>query len=368
MAEEASTQTTLRDTIEAAVEEHVPAPEVVTTSASPSVPAQASAEPSPATPERARDAQGRFVETKEEKAERIAAKAAPAQAPVAAAPVVAAKVHPKVPSSWKKDYHDHWGKLDPSVAEYILKREGDFASGVSTYKTEYDRVKPIAEVLAQHQDSIKSLGIEPAQFVSNLANAHQALSRGTPEARLSMFMKLAQDYQVPVQQLFVRGQDGQAYFNPQVQQFQPQQQRQAPQAPDVEKLVNDRFAALEMKQTISQFAGEKDAQGNLKRPHFEKVKEDMALLLDAGKAQDLEDAYRKALRMDDELWQAEQETQRKADEAARQDQQRKAVAAARQANVSPKTATPSGAAASAKPKGLRSQLESAFDEHSASRV
>ena len=357
MAEEAA-EITLRDTIESAYESAVPetAPE-----ASPSGEPAKAAEPSTATPERARDAQGRFVETKEE----AAAKSAPAATPVATPEQVVARAHPKVPSSWKKDYHDHWGKLDPSVAEYILKREGDFASGVSTYKTEYDRVKPVAEVLAQHQDSIKSLGIPPEQFVANLANAHQSLARGTPEQKLSMFMKLAQDYQVPVQQLFARGQDGQVYFNPQVQQHQPQQRAQ--QAPDVEKLVSEKFAALELKQTISQFASEKDAGGQPKHPHFETVKADMALLLDAGKAQDLDSAYRMALRMNDELWQSEQEAKVKADEAARLQAQQRTVAAAKANVVSPKSATPASKT-STKQKGLRDQLEDSYDQVVSSRV
>lgn len=364
MAEEADTETTLRDTIEQAYETHVEAPAPTPAPvASPSAPAPVAAEPATASSERARDAQGRFVETPEEKAAAKKAAATPAEI----APAAPVRVAPKPPSSWKKDYHPQWEKLDPSLADYILQREGEYAKGVSTYKSEWENAKPLMDALTPYQASIQAMGIKPAQFVSNLASAHESLSRGTPEAKLSMFMKLAQDYQVPVQQMFVRGQDGQVYFNPQVQPHQAQQ-RQAQQAPDVAKLVRDEIAGVMSQQQIVQFAEAKDAQGNPLRPHFETVKRSMALLLEAGEAQDLEDAYRKSLRMNDELFASEQEAKSKADEAARLEANRKSVAAARAYAVSPKSATPAGKASADGKKGLRSTLESAFDEHVQSRV
>lgn len=376
MAEEAAPETTLRDTIEQAYETHVEAPATTPApAASPSEAAPAPSEPATATSERPRDEQGRFVE-------KAAAKPAEAKAPAAAPlPAEAPPVLQPIPrpSSWGKEMWPVWEKLSKGealsgqearkLAEYNAKREGDYAKGVSTYKAEFDNAKPLVEALQPHMDSIKQMGIQPAQFVSNLANAHNALSRGSPDQKLSMLMKLAQDYQIPVQNLFVRGQDGQVYFNPQVQPYQAQpQQRPAPQAQDVAQLVREEVANFTSQQAIQQFAEARDAQGNPLRPHFETVKADMALLLDAGKAQDLEDAYRKALRMNDELWQAEQDAKTKADEAARVARQQQAVAAAKASNVSPKSATPAAKTTNGGAKGLRAQLEDAFDQHTASRV
>lgn len=372
MVEEAGTQTTLRDTIEQAVEEHVPAPgPTQEPAASPSGTAQA-AEPSTATSERARDEQGRFAEKKDEPAAKAVTTS---KAPVAAAaPAAPPKRDPVTrPSSWGKDHWGLWEKLASGatltgdeayqLAQLSAKREGDYAKGVSTYKTEWENAKPLLEALTPHMESIKQLGLQPAQFVQNLAGVHQLLSRGTQEQKLSAVMKLVQDYQIPVQNLFVRGQDGQVYYNPQVQPFQAQaQQRQAPQQ-DVAELVRKEIAGVMSQQQITQFAEAKDDKGNLLRPHFDTVKADMALLLEAGKAQDLSDAYRMALRMNDELWQSEQDAKVKADEAARLDAQRKSVAAARANAISPKSATP---ASQATPKGkgsVRSAIEEAVDQH-----
>jgi len=77
-----------------------------------------------------------------------------------------------------------------------------------------------------------------------------------------------------------------------------------------------------------------------KYPHFDVVREEMAQLLELGKAQDLETAYKKAVRMNDDVWSVEQERLLKdAKQAAMKAQQ---VAKAKAAAVSPKSVTPSG--------------------------
>lgn len=364
-------QTTLRDTVAEAFDQHIPAEAPVQTAPSDGEVQKTAPEANPAAPaaERARDEKtGQFVksEARDEKKPEPPAAQAPATAPIKRDPVTR-------PSSWGKDHWPLWEKLASgatltgeeayALAQLSAKREGEFAKGVSTYKTEFDRVKPVADALAPHLETIKSLGIEPAQFVSNLAQAHRMLSSGTQEQRLGMILKIAQDNGIQLQNLFVRGQDGQVYMNPQVQPFQAQaQQRAAPQV-DVAKQVREEIAAVMGQQQIDSFAAEKDAQGNSAHPHFEAVREEMALLLDAGKAQDLKDAYQKAIRLHDDIFESEQEAKRKADEAARQDAQRKAVAAAKANAVSTKTATPS-ASASPKAKGsVRGAIEDAFDQH-----
>jgi hypothetical protein len=90
----------------------------------------------------------------------------------------------------------------------------------------------------------------------------------------------------------------------------------------------------------------------------------MALLLDAGKAQDLPSAYSTALRLNDELWKAEQASQAQASEADRQKKAAEDAARARRNAVSSRSSTPAGKQTpKGDNKGLRAQLEEAFDEH-----
>ena len=93
----------------------------------------------------------------------------------------------------------------------------------------------------------------------------------------------------------------------------------------------------------------------------------MALLLDAGTAQDLKSAYSMALRLHDDLWQEQQTAQSKAQEAARLEASRKAVQVAKGSAVSVRSATPASAGSAPK-KGIRAQLEEAYDQVATGRV
>lgn len=322
------------------------------------------------TPVEGVQADGVIGETEEQKAGRTAGRErdekgrllpGPAKKPeVVVAPPVQAEPHPERPSSWKKDYWDHWGKLDPSVAKYIRQREDEYAKGVSTYKSEWERAKPLIDAVTPFQGELQQHGIDPAQQIARYFQLHKDFATGTPETKLQRFLQLAKDYQVPVQNLFVQGQDGRIYFNEQMNQAQqPQQQSQQP---DVRKLVQEAMTEQTMQQQIAAMKADTKTY-----PHFETVREEMAGLLQAGLAQDLQSAYSKALRMHDDLFASEQEAKRKAEEAERQAAQRKAVETARQNQVSPKSATPA-TTGKGTAKGLRAQLESAFDEHAGGRV
>ena len=353
--EEALPQATLRDTVEAAFEEHVPA------------------DPAPeVTDDRPRGPDGKFIAKEAEKSEEP-----PKAEPVNVDPAVAVAPpiqRPKPPSSWKKDYHADWetladGKpLTPERArallEYNLQRESEMAKGVSTYKQEYDRLAPLGEAIAPFLPDLQQNGIEPGRWISQLGTAHKLLATGSPEQKLGMFLKLAQDYQVQLQSLFTQGQDGKVYINPHVQPYQAP----APQV-DVSSIVQQEIAKVFSQQQIQGFGQQKDASGNPAHPHYETVRETMAQLLEAGLADDLESAYAAALRhpRHTDIYEAELQQRTAAEEAEKARKAAELARSARRSAVSPRTATPAGRIAGDK-KGIRSHIESAFDQHAEGRV
>ena len=305
---------------------------------------------------RPRDDKGRLLPGKAEKKEPQGAVTA---APEAAPP---AKARPPRPSSWKKDYWGEWEKIDPALAEYLVQRENEFAKGVSTYKQEWDQVRPIAEAMAQFQPILQQHGIRPEQWITNLGNAHKTLAMGTKEQKLSAFVKLATDYQIPLNEMIVQGQDGKLYINPNLQ-AQPSAPQQS-QAPDIDKVVDQKLMEREVAREIQSFVTATDDAGQPKYPHFEAVKPTMIGLLQAGLATDPKDAYEQALRLprhSDLAAQIQQQEERAAAEKKAQEQQA-AVARARTKAVSPKAQAPSGTS-EPKPKGVRGAIESAWDEH-----
>jgi hypothetical protein len=333
------TQTTLRETLAAELEKVQPEP-VVETVQEPVV-----TETPEQKADRLRDEKGRFAPgTVDPK---------PA---VAKAPVVEAKARPPRPSTWKKEMWDRWEKIDPIDAEYIVQREQEFAKGVSTYKTEWDQAKPLVDAMAPFQSTLQQHGIKPEQWITNLGNAHRALSLGSPQEKLQMFQKLAQDYQVPLQQLFVRGEDGQVYFN---------QQQQTQKQPDVRQTVMELLAERDVQQEVSQVQNDKE-----NFPHFEQVRGTMAGLLQSGLAENLKAAYEAAVRLPkhSDIFDAMQKQQREKEEADRLEKERTKVSKARANAISPKTSTPSSPGNSSGKKGLRDQISDTFDEVVGGRV
>ena len=292
------------------------------------------------------------VETEQQKADRVRDEAGrfakPTVTEKAAAPTPATPtgVEPrKPPSSWKKEYWEQFAQLPEPVAKYIGEREEQFASGVSTYKQEAERAKILWDAIAPFQEDLNRYNIQPNDWIRQLGTAHQMLAKGSPEQKLQMFHKLLGDYNTPAR-LAVQDAQGNWQLLDAGNMPRPQEQ-----VPDVEKIVEEKLQQRYMQEELKQFAASHE--------HYEAVKSHMAGLLQAGMAENLQEAYDKSIRLDESLWQSEQ--QRKADEAAEKQRQEQAarVAKARQNSVSPRSDTPSGSMVGEGKKGLRSNLEEA---------
>ena len=309
--------------------------------------------------ERLRDEKGRFAEGKAE-----AKPQAKAAKTVEAKPAVV-EVAPKLPKpdSWKKDKQADWDALTPSQQAYVKEREDQYFKGISTYQQEWKGAKPLLDAIAPFMPELEANNIKPDEWIKNLGQAHYTLAKGSPQEKLQMFAKLSREYGVPLQALFDPN-IAQQYVQ-QTIQAQPTQ-RPTPQQ-DIGSLVRQELMTAKLNDEIQNFETAKDATGNTLHPHYHLVRDDMALLLEAGKAQDLNSAYRMALRLHDDLFAADQEAKRKADDTARQEAQRKAVAAAKGSAVSVRSATPASAGAAPK-KGIRAQLEEAYDQQANERV
>ena len=243
------------------------------------------------------------------------------------------------PSTWKKEYVQIWDKMEAGeqiskedftkFAEYANQRESEYKKGVSTYKAEADRAKSYEEAIAPYAQELQKRGIKPDQYISNLARADQILTHAPMEQKVQIFQRLAQEYGV---QLNGSGQ---------MQQFDPYTQQLMNQLNQVNQEVSSikgRFAEEENQRLMNEI--EKYRSDAEKYPHFDVVREEMAQLLELGKAQDLETAYKKAVRMNDDVWALEQDRLLKdAKQTAIKAQQ---VAKAKAAAVSPKSVTPSG--------------------------
>jgi hypothetical protein len=266
------------------------------------------------------------------------------------------------PTTWKKEYLPIWDKLTTGqqlspeealkLAEYSNQRESEYKKGVSTYKQEADNAKTLVEAIAPFMPDLQKQNIHPAAWINNLGRAHMILTSAPYNQKVELFHRLAKDYGIQL------GQESVA----------PVQQYQDPQS----YALNQQLMALQNE--VQQVRGWKEQEeqtrlmGEIERvrsnaekfPHFEVVREDMAQLLERGLAQDLETAYAKAVRMNDEVFKLEQE--RLLAQVKKETSKAQQVAKAKAAAVSPKSVTPSGVANKVDSKDRRSLIAAQMGE------
>ena len=247
------------------------------------------------------------------------------------------------PSSWKKDYEEHWGKLDPTLQDYIQQREADYAKGVSTYKNQWDSAQPLIRAIEPFAPILQQHNIDPAQWISNLGRAHSVLALGSPEQKQQMFAQLANDYGVSLNEV------GGGYADPQFSLI-AQELNQIKNQWNQFQTQQERTEQASLQNEIQSFSTDK--------PYFDEVRETMAGLLQAGMANDLQSAYDKAIRLNDNISQKVQAEQAHKSEADRQAK----LASAKAKALSPKSSSPTASTSTGgKGASIRDELLKQFE-------
>ena len=275
----------------------------------------------------------------------------------------------KRPTTWKKEYRDVWDKMQEGkpldkaefvkFAEYANQREAEYKKGVSTYKAEADNAREITNAIGPFIPELQKHGISPSAWINNLGRAHYTLANGSYEQKLNAFNRLAQDYGIQLNQDALQMPE-QAYVDPYQQQLMQQLQATQQQVAQL-SAIREQEENARLSNEISRVSSNKE-----RFPHFDMVREDMAQLLERGLAQNLETAYAKAVRMNDEAYKLEQDKLlRSANTQASKAQQ---VAKAKATAVSPKSVTPSGQVSKGDAKDRRSLLLASLADVEGGRV
>lgn len=270
------------------------------------------------------------------------------------------------PSTWKKEYVQIWDKMEAGeqiskedftkFAEYANQRESEYKKGVSTYKAEADRARSYEEAIAPFVPELQAQNISPAAWINNLGRAHMVLSKAPYEQKVEMFQRLAQDYGIQL--------NGEGLGIQQTDPYTQQLLNQLNQVNQEVSTIKSRFQQEEQTRLMNEI--ERVRSDVEKFPHFDVVREEMAQLLELGKAPDLETAYKKAVRMNDDVWALEQERLlANAKQASNKAQQ---VAKAKTVAVSPKSSTPRGKVDTAEKKDRRALIADQLGEAMSRRV
>jgi len=190
----------------------------------------------------------------------------------------------KAPQSWKKEMSEKFSTLDPEVQDYIELRETQMRDGLELNKEDSNLGRTMRDTLqpySQMLDHIKQeKGVEAPQVIQHMLNAHYSLSTATPEGKIQLFNKLAQEYGINL-----AGEEAKE-VDPLVQNMQNELQsikqdisarRESEQNAQVTKVNND----------ITAFAEDPA------HPYFDEVSDQIVAFINAG--EDLEGAYEKAV-------------------------------------------------------------------------
>lgn len=249
--------------------------------------------------------------------------------------------------SWKADAAKVMEKLPEEAQKYIIERQDQFHKGIEQYKEAASYAKTIDRAISPYKDYMSNLGVTPDVAFTNLLKTEHTLRMGTYQEKAEMLQKLAHDYQIDMNSLAGVPYDPNMH-NLKSQLEYTQSQLQASQ--NFRQSQED----VQIQSTIDEFAQSHE--------HFTDVQATMADLLERGFANDLDDAYAKAVRLDDNLFNKTVAQQQGGANRQNLVQANQAAQAAKAAAVSVKGA-PAGVTRSVMPASTEDAVRQAMRLH-----
>ena len=253
------------------------------------------------------------------------------------------------PSSWSAEVKAKWATLPPDVQRYVLDRESQTHKAITEKGQRASLYDAIEQAIGENKTALVAEYGDIPRAVQMLVNVSTQAGRD-PLRFIEWFAGQ-------------RGIDLRSHFAGQANQYaaqaDPMQHALVSEVNQLKQHI-ERQQSETLQSTISQFEQAKDVSGKPLRPHFAEVRADMGRLIASGAAQGLEDAYAKAVRMNDAVWaktqaveEAERATKAKAEAAAKAADAKKAGSI----NMRSRGAV---SGSPGKPQDIRSSLEAAY--------
>lgn len=173
---------------------------------------------------------------------------------------------------------------DPVVMQEFMRRSEEMHRGLETYREKAAIGDNFQKAIAPFMENIQAAGVEPVQAVQALFNADNILRKGSPQQKLQAISQLAREYGIDIQQA---AQAPQQAFDPVSFRLQQEMEELKRWKEEQNQLLLSQQQET-LNSEINRFAAQPDKE------YFQEVRNDMAGLLQAGLASDLQDAYEKA--------------------------------------------------------------------------
>ncbi len=241
------------------------------------------------------------------------------------------------PKAYKQEYQESFKTLSPEWRKYLIDREKQVERGFSEQGNKLSSYKWADDVFSTRQERLGQMGFTKAQeYIEHLTAIDDALAKDP----VGTLRALSEAYGVDVNN------------NEQISNSF------AKRIAEMEQSLANQQAYIRQQQTqtanqaFEDFTNAKDDAGNLKHPHWEDVRSDMANLIQKGICTTLEDAYERA------IWSNKDVREKMIAAQAKAELNSKVAAAdkAKEVAFSPK----SKQAAPERDLSLREELEAAF--------
>ena len=207
------------------------------------------------------------------------------------APVLDALTAPK---HWPKEEQEIFNAWDANVQHQVMDRykamEGDYTKKTQEIAKFRKRNEALDEIYSPFKDDFQRAGMDEVAATRQLLAAHKYL-REDPQQALKW---LAQSYGVDLKAVNDDTAVEDEYADPQMKAMQ-QQIAQLQGTINNQQQQAQNMQKQEVQAMIDNFQTAKDADGNLKHPHFDVVQNQMSGLISSGVAKDIESAYEMAV-------------------------------------------------------------------------
>jgi len=273
-----------------------------------------------------------------------------------------------VPKAWKPAAQKAWETLPPEVKAEVTRREREVTRVFGETNVMREQVKQFGELIRPFEARIQSVGFTPLQAVHELLKADHILITAPATQRAKFMAQLIKEYGVDIRELdnALAGQEPVDPVRSQVETMLAEKL-----SPLQSFLANQQQIARQQDQQIQQDAlATIDAmsQDPVKYPHFEQVRTDMADVIELNARRQVyltpEQAYQRAVAMNPE-WGAQAVAQQQAGQRLSQAQAQNARAQKALNATASVTGAPGGSpvrGGSQEDMSLRDTIEAAFSQ------
>lgn len=205
----------------------------------------------------------------------------------------------EAPKHWAREDRETFRSLDAKGRAFPLRRHVDMETAYTKKQQALAEDQRLADnfkqTLRPYDDYLKQNNIDATKAVDKLLATEMRLRTASPHEKAAILNELAKHYGA---QFDPNYEEPRVDSQTKLLQEELHKQRQYLEGLERQRIQNEERG---YQNQINDFVNTKDANGKLKFEHFEDVRKDMGLLLSNGRAESLEDAYNKALFLNESL-------------------------------------------------------------------